>query len=53
MQLTCKTQATTDIDGDGEAQEYCVSGKTLNMGSTMPIAGMMDDLAFTMTPQKQ
>lgn len=41
------------IDGDGEAQEYCVSGKTMNVRSTMPMAGMMEDLAFTMTLQKQ
>jgi hypothetical protein len=41
------------IDGDGEEQEYCVSGTTLNMRSTMSMGGMMDDLAMSMTLEKQ
>jgi hypothetical protein len=40
------------IDGEGEEQEYCVSGKTLSMRSSMSMAGMMDDLSFTMTLEK-
>jgi hypothetical protein len=40
------------IDEDGEEQEYCVSGKTLSMRSSMSMAGMMDDLSFTMTLEK-
>jgi hypothetical protein len=39
-------------DGEGEEQEYCVSGKTLNMRSSMSMAGMMDDLTFSMTLEK-
>jgi hypothetical protein len=40
-------------DGDGDAQDYCVSGKTLNMRSSMSMGGMMDDLTFGMTLEKQ
>jgi hypothetical protein len=41
------------IDGDGEEQEYCVSGKTLNLRTPMSMAGMMEDLTFSMTLEKQ
>jgi hypothetical protein len=41
------------IDGDGEEQEYCVSGTTMNVRSTMSMGGMMEDLAMSMTLEKQ
>jgi len=40
-------------DGDGEAQEYCVSGKTMNMRTVMSMGAMMEDLSMSMTLEKQ
>lgn len=38
---------------DGDANEYCVSGKELRLKSPMSMAGMMEDLAFSAVLEKQ
>ena len=40
-------------DSDGDAQDYCVSGDTLQLKSTMSMGGMMEDLQLAATLKKQ